>query len=73
MDLQGDKERTIYAMVVARIWKDPDYKQNFFADPQGVLSKEGIHINHGAKVQVVEDTPAVKYINITRNADPLQS
>ena len=73
MDLQGDKERTIYAMVVARIWKDPDYKQSFFADPQGTLSKEGIHINHGAKVQVVEDTPAVKYINITRNADPLQS
>jgi hypothetical protein len=73
MNLEGDKERTIYAMVVARIWKDPDYKQSFLDDPQGVLSKEGININHGAKVQVVQDTPTVKYVNLTRNADPLQN
>ena len=72
MELNGDRDRTIYAMMVARIWKDPDYRQKFLADPKTVLTKEGINIGNGAKLQVVEDTPTVKYVILSGDADPQQ-
>ena len=69
MDLNGDRDRTIYAMMVARIWKDPEYRQKFLADPKTVLNKEGINITNGAKLQVVEDTGTVKYVILSGDAD----
>ena len=72
MDLNGDRDRTIYAMMVARIWKDPNYRQQFLADPKTALSREGIKITNGAKLEVVEDTAAVKYVVLSSDSDPQQ-
>jgi hypothetical protein len=73
MDLTGDRDRTIYAMMVARIWKDPDYRQKFLADPRTILTKEGINIGNGSNLQVVEDTQTVKYVILAPDADLQES
>ena len=71
MDLNGDRDRTIYAMMVARIWKDPDYRKKFLADPKTALTREGINVTNGANLQVVEDSPTVKYVIL--KGDPAES
>jgi hypothetical protein len=68
MDFQGDKERTIYAMMVANMWKDPALKTSFISDPKAALAKEGITLGSDVAVKVVEDTPTVKYVNLPRDA-----
>lgn len=67
MEFEGDKDRTIYAMMVARMWRDPNFKQSFISDPRAALTQEGIDLPGDVTVKVLEDTPSVKYVNLPRD------
>jgi nitrile hydratase alpha subunit len=68
VEQQGDRDRTIVAMVTARAWRDPAFRQRLVSDPKSVLAEEGLEVPAGTDVQVFEDTATVKYVNLTRDA-----
>jgi hypothetical protein len=47
----------IQAQVIAKIWKDPEFKKKFLHDPIGVLKEMGVHFPANFKVKVHEDAP----------------
>jgi hypothetical protein len=69
MELEGDRGRTVLAMVVARAWRDEEYKRRFLSDPKGVLAEEGVEIPDDVELRVLEDTPTAKYINVSRHGE----
>jgi hypothetical protein len=70
MDLDGDKGRTVLAMVVARAWKDSAYKRRLQEKPEEVFKDEGISVPAGVQIKVLEDVPGVKYLSLSRHLDP---
>ncbi len=70
MDLDGDKGKTVLAMLLARAWRDPAWKRQFLSDPKAALAKEGIRIPAHITLKVVEDSPHVKYLGLTRDLSP---
>jgi hypothetical protein len=72
IETEGDEARTIMAMAVARMWKDPQYKRQFISDPKSALSREGINFGEHTLVRVVEETPAIKYVDI-REQEPQET
>lgn len=67
--LQGDKYHTVLAMATARAWKDPSYRKNLVANPNDVIKEEGLSFPDNVKFVILEDTPTVRYFNVTRNLD----
>lgn len=67
MEIESDKERTALAMAFARMWQDPNYKQEFLHDPKAVLSREGVNFSGDTSVRVVEETPTIKYVDLEKN------
>jgi len=65
--LEGERNNTILAMVVARAWRDSDYRDRLVSTPRLVLAEEGIELPADVDVEVLHDTPAVKYVNLARN------
>jgi hypothetical protein len=68
MQLDGHTDRAIAAMVSARGWRDPAYRQRLSSDPRGVLSEEGIDLLDGVEVRVVEDTATMRYVDVSVDA-----
>jgi hypothetical protein len=68
MPLEGDRSRTILAMAVSRMWRDPEYKEQFINDPKRVLSGEGVNFADDVTVKVVEETPTIKYVDLAHAA-----
>jgi hypothetical protein len=48
------RENTILSMVVARCWRDADYRAALQADPRGVFAAEGLHVPAEFELRVVE-------------------
>jgi hypothetical protein len=48
------RESTILSMVVARCWRDADYRAALQADPRAVFAAEGLHVPAGLELRVVE-------------------
>jgi hypothetical protein len=69
MALEGDRDRTVLAMIAARAWRDSSFRQQFVTDPKSVLAQEGVDVPDGVDVKVVEDTDTIKYLNISRDAE----
>jgi Nitrile hydratase, alpha chain len=44
------------ATVIEKAWTDDSYKEALVADPEAVLSSEGISLPQGVRLRVVEDT-----------------
>lgn len=65
--LEGERDKTILAMVVARAWRDNGYRARLLAEPKAVLASEGLEFPDGVDVEVVENTPSATYVNIARN------
>jgi hypothetical protein len=75
MEASGDRDRTILAMVTARAWRDPSFRQTLVQDPKSALTKEGVDIPDNVNVKVLEDTETATYVALTRDAqgaDPQQ-
>ncbi|HYH83730.1 MAG TPA: nitrile hydratase subunit alpha [Longimicrobium sp.] len=68
MLVQGDKERTLLALITARAWKDTWYRQRLVNDPEAVLRDEGVKIPDGVTVSVLEDTAQVKHVSVNDGA-----
>jgi hypothetical protein len=64
--IQGERDKAILAMVVARAWRDADYRGQLLAEPKPLLIAEGLEFPQDAEIEVVENTPSVTYINLTR-------
>ncbi len=56
--LQGDRNRTVAAIAVAKAWKDPKFKRRLMRDPCSVLREEGADIPIGASLEVFDGTGA---------------
>jgi hypothetical protein len=63
--IEGDRARTIFAMMVARMWRDPQYLAEFLSNPKATLANEGVQLPPEVNVQVVRDGPGVKYLSLT--------
>lgn len=61
------------AMIVARAWKEPDYRKRLLADPKSVVQEELANLYKGAalppamKVQVHEEGPNDVHLVLPRN------
>jgi hypothetical protein len=67
MDLEGDRGRTLMALINARAWKDTAYRKRLVEEPRAVLAEEGITIPAGVEVVILEDTETVKHVAISRD------
>lgn len=45
-----------WAKVVAKAWADEDYKQRLIDEPASVLAEEGMEVQEGVELKVVEAT-----------------
>jgi hypothetical protein len=57
----GDDE-DILAQLVARCWRDDSFKKRFMTDPKGVLAENGLEVEAGCDIKVVEDNEKVTHI-----------
>ena len=69
MNIDGDKARTVLAMVISRMWSDAALKKKFFADPKAVLKDEGLDVAADITLKVVENTADASYISLTPDVD----
>ena len=67
--LEGDKAKTVIAMVISRMWTDAALKKKFLADPNGVLKEEGLDVPAGITIKALENTDNVRYIGFTPDTD----
>jgi Nitrile hydratase, alpha chain len=65
LGLAGDRDHTLMAMVTARAWRDPEYRERLIQDPKAVLTDEGFEFPPDMEIRVLEDTPTVKHISLT--------
>ncbi len=63
---EGAKYSAIMGQIIAKCWKDPDYKAKLLAQPESVIEQEGISVPTGTKFKVLEATPSVRYLPISR-------
>lgn len=54
-EAQQDKTAA-YGKIIARAWRDPDFKARLVADPLGTLKAAGVALPAGVTVKVVENT-----------------
>lgn len=65
--LAGDRNDTIMAMVIARTWRDPDYKSRLLQDPREVLAQEGLEFPPDVALEILQDTMEVKHVAVPRD------
>jgi hypothetical protein len=56
---ESDKNRAILAEVVARSWREPQYRSKLRQNPKAVLTAAGATIPSGMDVVLLENTPTV--------------
>lgn len=66
MASEGDRTRTILALVVARATKDGAFRKKLLANPSSVLEQEGLDLE-SVTFKVVENTRDVQYLALGRN------
>jgi hypothetical protein len=71
--LEGERDKTILAMVIARAWRDADYRGHLLADPKAVLVSEGLAFSADVKIEILENTPTITYVNIARDTSEATS
>jgi len=63
------KAKTIYGSVVAKSWRDSEFKTRFLKDPKTVLKDEGLEIGDEIQVEVLEDTDKIKHVALPIDMD----
>ena len=58
----SERNRVIFASVIASCWKDQEYRDRFIADPNGVCLSEGIVVPEGVRFVVKENNTQTTYI-----------
>lgn len=65
--LEGERNNTILAMVIARAWRDSGYRTRLIQDPKTVLASEGIEFPADVEVEILENTESARYVNLARD------
>ncbi len=57
-------EQKEYAKVIAKVWSDPQFKEQLLKNPEKVLKEQGIVLPPGNKIEVCENTEDTFYFVI---------
>jgi len=60
--MASERNQLIWGEIVARAWRDPEYKQRLIANPKEVLIEAGSSVPDELEVRVVENTSDVRYL-----------
>ena len=60
----GDRDRVIAAEVVAKAWRDEEYRDRLIAEPNAVLTEAGINVPAETTVTVQQNSPNIQYVAI---------
>ena len=60
--MASERNQLIWGEIVARAWRDPDYKQRLIENPKEVLIEAGSSVPDELEVRVVENTSDVRYL-----------
>jgi hypothetical protein len=60
--MASERNQLIWGEIVARAWRDPDYKQRLIDNPKEVLIEAGSSVPDELEVRVVENTSDVRYL-----------
>jgi hypothetical protein len=63
------KAQTVYGAVIAKSWKDANYKQRLLADPHQILKEEGLDLPADVKIKVLEDSAQIKHVALPMDMD----
>ncbi|MEU0407377.1 NHLP leader peptide family RiPP precursor [Streptomyces griseorubiginosus] len=66
--LAGERTSTIFAMVIARAWRDESYREHLLTHPKEALAEEGWELPEGTNVEILADTPAVRHLSLPPEA-----
>ena len=58
----SERNRVLYASIIARCWQDDSYRKEFIQDPTALCQKEGIIIPEGVSFVVKENTADTTYV-----------
>ena len=62
----SDRQKKINE-VLARVWKDEDYKQKLLSDPRGTLTAAGLTFPENVRLKIHTDTADTLNLVIPRN------
>lgn len=51
------RDRELEAKLIAKAWKDPEFKKSLIRDPRTTLREFGFDLPNDLRINVVEDTP----------------
>ncbi len=63
--LQSERGSLVTGLVIARAWRDPDYRDRLLASPRQVLTAAGLSIPDGVRIRVFEDKPGIRHVALT--------
>lgn len=63
--LESERGSLVTGMVIARAWRDAEYRDRLLSRPSEVLVAAGLHIPDGVGVRVFEDTPQIRHVALT--------
>ena len=69
MGVEDTSARVAWGKVIARCWRDDDYKANLLADPRTVLTEAGLDVPDGIDVKVQEQVPGQRILTIPAPPD----
>jgi hypothetical protein len=69
MPIYGDKGKVIFANIVARMWQDSDFEQQFKADPKAALAADGIMLPDAMEVVLLYNTENVHYVKLPHQTE----
>src|SRR5690348_12605708 len=63
---QGEQGQAVWPVLrgplVARAWRDADFRRRLLADPAAALAEHGLEVPEGLRVRVVENTPTLVHL-----------
>ena len=66
-----EKYQEAFAKIVAKAWSDAEFKRKLIAEPNAVLTENGIAVPAGITIKIVEDTATVKNVTLPSPPDEL--
>jgi hypothetical protein len=67
----SQEQQKIMGKLVSKVWSDDALKQRLIANPTEVLREQGLNVPPGVKIEVHEDSDAVRHIVIPKRPGQL--
>lgn len=64
MPIYGDKGKVIFANLVARMWQDPDFENQFKENPKATMAADGILLPDAMEVGLLYNTENIHYVKL---------